>query len=173
MTEPARAHNPALGWIVLGGAIALFVGSFLPWASVDTVFGSVSKNGTSGDGVFTLVGAVVVALLTFPAVKQPVARGRSMAAFIVALLAGVICVVDIVDVNRVADEAGAQVNVGAGLWLCAVGAGAAAIAALLLFVGGGRVPQSGPTAPTWTPPPAPPGPPAGPPTGPPTGPPSS
>ena len=165
-------NSTTFAWVTLGGAIALFIGSFLPWASVDTVFGSVSKNGTSGDGVFTIIGAALIALLAFPAVKQPVARGRVLAACVVAGLALLVCVVDIVDVNRIADEAGAEIDVGFGLWLCAVGAAAAVIGSLLLMVDAKKTASLGPTAPTWTPPP-PVGPPTTPPSGPPTGPPTA
>ena len=147
-------NSTTFAWVTLGGAIALFIGSFLPWASVDTVFGSVSKNGTSGDGVFTIIGAALIAPLVFPAVKQPVARGRVLAVCVVAGLALLVCVVDIVDVNRIADEAGAEIDVGFGLWLCAVGAAAAVIGSLLLMVDAKKKTASlGPTAPTWTPPP--------------------
>jgi hypothetical protein len=168
----ADQHNATVGWVTLGGAIVLFLGSFLPWASVDLGFGSVSKNGTSGDGVFTLIGAVVIALLVFPAVKQPVARGRAVAACVVAALALLVCIVDIVDVNRIADEVGAEIDVGFGLWLCAIGAAAAGVGSLLLTVNAKKPEPSGPSTPTWTPPPSD-GPPAGPPSGPPTGPPAA
>lgn len=50
----------------LAGAIAIAVGSVLPWATVQTVFGSLSAAGTDGDGVITLAcaGAVVLGALT-------------------------------------------------------------------------------------------------------------
>lgn len=39
-------------------AVMVIVGSVGPWATVTSGFGSVSANGTSGDGIFTLVLAI-------------------------------------------------------------------------------------------------------------------
>jgi hypothetical protein len=89
-----------------------------PWATVNSVFGSISINGTDGDGTMTLVGGGIVILL--------VVLGKYLGALILSLLTGVILVIDLVDVNRnVADARGEEMftaSVGWGLWLATAGA---------------------------------------------------
>ena len=46
--------------MLVGGGLVL-IGSFLPWATVTTVFGTISVAGTNGDGKITLgVGLAIV-----------------------------------------------------------------------------------------------------------------
>jgi hypothetical protein len=47
---------------LIGGALVL-VGSFLPWATVASGFGSASLSGTEGDGKITLVVGLLAALV--------------------------------------------------------------------------------------------------------------
>ncbi len=49
-------------WARIGAVAALVIaiGSLGPWAKVDTVFGTISVNGTSGDGPLTIVAAGLV-----------------------------------------------------------------------------------------------------------------
>jgi hypothetical protein len=49
-------------WARIGAVAALVVaiGSLGPWAKVDTVFGTISVNGTSGDGPLTIAAAGLV-----------------------------------------------------------------------------------------------------------------
>ena len=49
-------------WARIGAvaALAIAVGSLGPWAKVDTAFGTISVNGTSGDGPLTIVAAGLV-----------------------------------------------------------------------------------------------------------------
>ena len=44
------------------GAGAVMLGSLLPWVSAQTLLGSLSVSGTSGDGIFTLILGAVVGL---------------------------------------------------------------------------------------------------------------
>jgi hypothetical protein len=52
--------GPALE--LIGGGLVL-LGSFLPWATVATVFGTVSLNGIDGDGKITMVLGLVLVLI--------------------------------------------------------------------------------------------------------------
>jgi hypothetical protein len=47
--------------IMLGGLVVA-IGSILPWAKAESIFGTVSKNGTQGDGMITLVAGIVAIL---------------------------------------------------------------------------------------------------------------
>lgn len=102
--------------LALAGAAVAAVGSLLPWASVSSVFGTISKSGMDGDGVITLVLAVAAGALVLT---------RKAPGVVIALMAliGVVAVIDIADVSRLADDTGfAEVSVGFGLWLVAIGA---------------------------------------------------
>src|SRR3546814_4443455 len=48
-TADSTARN-----LMLAGAGAITIGSLLPWASATSIFGTVSKAGTDGDGIITL-----------------------------------------------------------------------------------------------------------------------
>jgi hypothetical protein len=77
---PAGAH-----WLVLGGAVAVLLGSLLPWAEVTAPFvGTITVSGTDGDGLLTLLGAILVAGLGFATLRVR-SRGPMIAALVVAL----------------------------------------------------------------------------------------
>ena len=62
-----------------------------PWVTVATVFGSISVSGTDGDGVITLAGGAVIALL--------IAVSKYTAATIVSILTAAVLLYDLVNVN--------------------------------------------------------------------------
>lgn len=110
---------PPLRLAALGGAAAVIVGSFAPWATVSTVFGSISVNGTdgSGDGLISLVGGAVVVLL--------VLLSKYVGSIIVSALTSALLLYDLIDVNRNisdVDNEFARASVGWGLWLATAGA---------------------------------------------------
>ena len=47
--------------LVIVGAIPLLIGAALPWASVTSIFGKISRAGYEGDGVYT--GGIALLLL--------------------------------------------------------------------------------------------------------------
>jgi hypothetical protein len=65
--EPGKIGNVAARTVVLGAAAGLAIGSFLPWARVEApFFGSRTISGIDGgDGWFTLIAGIVVAVLAF------------------------------------------------------------------------------------------------------------
>jgi Protein of unknown function (DUF2510) len=69
--------------LVTGGAGALIAGSVMPWVHADAGFFSVTKSGTDGDGVFTLVIGGVIGLVFF------LARKPKTMVWLVISLAGV------------------------------------------------------------------------------------
>jgi hypothetical protein len=62
--EPVQAPNRAGPAIAAVGGGLVLIGSFMPWASVATAFGTVSIAGTEGDGKITLVIGLVMVLLS-------------------------------------------------------------------------------------------------------------
>jgi hypothetical protein len=112
-------------WLGLGGAGLVALGSLLPWATVDTVtFGTRTKYGIEGDGVFTLIGGAVFAVffLLHHALWQRVV------ATLIALGLLWVAVVDFSGVHNNAEKAEAEAvsagltaSVGVGLWMVLVG----------------------------------------------------
>lgn len=110
--DPRVDHTKVPAWWLLGGAAALAIGSFLPWA----VWGPFSKNGTDGDGIFTLILAVVIAFRAWPTIRTSIDRARSVTITIAASVALVICLFDIADVSS------RDLQVGTGLLMATAGA---------------------------------------------------
>jgi len=138
---PQAGSVPAATWPTLGGSLALIIGAFLPWATVSAPFiGTINKNGIDGDGVFTLIAGVAVAVLGFPLVSQRTLKpGRGIPIAIVSGLAAAISIYDLVDVQNAVNDVEGPVaaSAGSGLYLTVAGA----IAAL---VGGVMIRRSGP-----------------------------
>lgn len=120
--EP-RTKAAAL-FVVLGGAVVI-LGSFLPWATVTTVFGTIGRTGMEGgDGVLTLLlGLSIVGCGISAATaakfwwRIPVLLGAAVAAFawfeyqnIASKLA------------TVASNPYVTSSIGAGIWVLHVGA---------------------------------------------------
>jgi hypothetical protein len=57
---PAETSSKTWARIGAVAALVIVIGSLGPWAKVDTVFGTISVNGTSGDGPLTIVAAGLV-----------------------------------------------------------------------------------------------------------------
>lgn len=127
--------RPGSFWIAVGGLAAMVIGAFGPW--VTALGGAVSVNGTSGgrDG-WLLLGAALIAgafLLTY-FTRGITSRLTGTAVF--AVLGGLVCVVDLVDIsNRYANVLGTNVQVadpGWGIYLGLAGSAALAVAAVVL-----------------------------------------
>ena len=101
--------------VAMGAGVAVVVGSISPWATITTVFGSVSVNGTDGDGKLTL--GLGVALCLFALLRRPAAA--FIAAGLTALAGGY-------DLINIRDKVGefesdvASASVGWGLWLVVI-----------------------------------------------------
>lgn len=101
----------------------MVAGSVMPWASVVTIFGSVSVAGTEGDGVITL--GLGIAILVLAVVELAGSSKTRGIVTIVAAITGALVVFEIVNVsNRIgeASSEAAHASVGIGLWMVAVGA---------------------------------------------------
>ncbi len=128
---PLGAWSTRVRVLVFGGSAGLVVGSLLPWVQIAGIM-SVSVAGTEGDGVFTLIAGIVVALLF--AVARPrlaVAVTGLVAGAIATLFAIVEFIIVIGRINEpeVSGNDMFAAQIGSGLWI--VG-----IAALLLLAGG-------------------------------------
>lgn len=159
--------------VMIAGAVVIAIGSVLPWASVTVQAVERSIGGLDGDGVLTLVGAVLIALA---ALVWLTGRGSArIVGIILAALAGAIAVYDLVNINdtakdlSVVSEGFAEASAGIGIWIVVAGA---VIALIGGFLPGTKAAPSGaqPSQPVAQPPagvqppssaPPPPGPPSG------------
>lgn len=66
-SQPITARYP----LHIFGAVGLAVGSFMPWVSVTSIFGTIDVAGTAGDGKITAALGVVAALLFFFKKESP------------------------------------------------------------------------------------------------------
>jgi hypothetical protein len=125
---PAKEHLTP-GKVAAGGAAALVLGSFLPWVSATTVFGSISINGMDGDGKLTALLGVISCLVMFQGITKA-ARSAYLTGTIFAAVAGVVVAYDFANISS--EIAGspndyAVAQIGTGLYICGAGAVAATI----------------------------------------------
>lgn len=135
--------------IVAGAALLVLLGSLLPWATVDTGFGSISVRGTEGDGVLTLLlalagGAAAVAVVM---ARKPMAAIGGIVAGGLALLIGAY---DFIDLARVSGGGGlVEASVGFGLWLVLLGSLAMTGASIAILVLNKQQPQNQAPTSAW------------------------
>lgn len=133
--------NPFAAIVLAAGAVAVAVGSFLPWAVIESSFGDISVGGgdMDGDGSLTLAGAVAIAVLGGLAVFSRWARGAvtglTISTLVVTGVVALIALVDIADVATSADDMpGLEVSVGVGLWVVLAGSLVVAGGAVMVLV---------------------------------------
>ena len=126
------------GWWVLVGGVVIVVGSFLPWITATSVFGSLSRNALDGDGRLTLAAGVILALIGAVEVSSGTSRRPAkILGWVMVIVVGLVFAVDFSDLQERLDLVsseliGASASIGPGLWLLAVGALIAVIGVLNL-----------------------------------------
>lgn len=117
-------HRTAAIVTALGGAL-MVIGSFMPWITARTGFGSLDVAGTTGDGVFTLILGALIGLGAVVSLDRPasgLARGGIITAGMIGFLLGLF---EWSNVNqRIADITTDVVaaSVGPGIYLLLIGA---------------------------------------------------
>ena len=127
-----RKLSPAL-WVVVGASALVVIGSLLPWASV----GIFSTNGTSGDGVITLIAGLLAigAVLLFTFATWNTGLVRAAAALLILVCLGT-SLYDVINISGESAKIFGETispSVGSGLWLCLVGSIVAAVALVIEF----------------------------------------
>ena len=97
-------------------SITLIISTLLPWASLRTIFGTVSVTGVEGDGIFILILGGIMSLLTFFSNRLATRKASSL---VIGILCGLITVIDFASVSRLVGESTSYVQVthGFGLYL--------------------------------------------------------
>jgi hypothetical protein len=106
-------------WIVIAAAIVVVVGSFLPWVKAVTSTGSVTLNGISTDGRFTLLFSAVGLIAGLLAVFRD-EIGWLFATAMVLLVSAVFSGLDLATLPHPA-TAFTSLNWSIGIWLCFAG----------------------------------------------------
>jgi peptidoglycan/LPS O-acetylase OafA/YrhL len=110
---------------------ALVIGSIGPWATASLAGITASKNGLDGDGAITLVLALVAGALLAAHVLGRLGRAAPIAGIVLAAIALIICVVDLIDTSGA--KLGVDTAPGWGLWLATVGAAGMLATAIVLL----------------------------------------
>ena len=135
-------------WAAVAACVVAAIGSFGPW--VTAFGGAIEKAGTAGDGVITLVAALIALGCLIPA--RP---GLARVAVGLGVIVVIIAIVDLSDVKNKIDAAnvGNFVSAGWGLYVTLIGGVALVIAAFLSAREASRAQPS--VAPAKVPPPSP------------------
>ena len=128
-SKPKRPFHPLLT-ALLSCAVVTIIAAFMAWAKV----GSLAISGLDGDGGITIFLAIVGGL------SVAIWRGRTwvlIVNLILALLVTLIAIVDVADINRVADGVSGIVSVstGIGLWVTLIAGIAWAAIAIVSLAG--------------------------------------
>ncbi len=120
----ARAALPQIGVGALVGAAVALAGSFLPWVSVISAFGSIDVGGfDAGDGKITAGAALAAGLLGYLGLTTR--DNRQVLAALVAALVGLgVAIYDFVNVGSKVSSVNseyARASVGYGLYACLAG----------------------------------------------------
>jgi hypothetical protein len=131
--SPQKPSSTAVKVLIFGGAGALAIGSLLPWVKASVGLFTVTRNGTDGDGVITLIIAGLAALLYLVIKPRPAAEWVAVA---LGGVAGAIAVYDIADVANRAQELAASdstvsASIGFGLIVAAIGAAAVVVGGII------------------------------------------
>jgi hypothetical protein len=130
-----------VGPIIIGAAILAVIGSFLPWA--EALGGLVKANGTDGDGVITLVVALIgggLGLGVGFAQKQSTAVWTGIGAFLCGVIIGAVAAYDLNNLNNVIEEVEREsewdmgLSAGSGLYLTLVAGIVMALASVLAIM---------------------------------------
>jgi hypothetical protein len=107
--------------VMVGSSALVVLGSLLPWATATEPFGSISKDGTSGDGVLTLLLAAAAILAALYCIRGQGDRTKfAVLGTVLLVLSAAICIYDMSTLPIPATHL-VVVSVGIGLWLCAIG----------------------------------------------------
>ncbi len=121
------------GILALVGGCLMVLGSLFPWAQVVSVFGTVTVNGTEGDGKITIVLGLVVAVLGLLAIANRRAKLHILVP-ILGLVGGGIGLLDLLNASSkfesVASDGFVHPSIGIGLYLVILGGIATLVAAL-------------------------------------------
>jgi hypothetical protein len=143
---PEHSARDSNSLVVIAGGALVILGSFLPWISVNSAFGTIGRSGMDGggDGVITLVlgvGIVVIGATRFLGMVAPSGAIRFWPPLLAGIIAVALAVIEGIYVSdRLAGTTSEYVSgsTGSGIWAIGIGGVLTALAAI----------RSGPRRPT-------------------------
>jgi hypothetical protein len=138
-TQPKTPRNTTFSWLVGAGAVLIILGSFLPWVTAVTIFGTISKSGLDGggDGVITLILGLAFTGAVLTSVTRGVARSLRWST---AILGVIMVLVAIAELNYVKTRLASiaanpflTTSVGAGVYVLMLGSVVVLLGALASF----------------------------------------
>lgn len=129
------------GWLLIAGAVAVFVGSLLPWVEATGGFGiTVSASPRSGGVVLFLILAAAVIALGWPATRGGLSMRRWIGLTLVAALLTLFAITNWSDLSDVENaNPGINVSAGGGLFLYTAGVAAIWVCVVRLLLARRRV----------------------------------
>lgn len=127
------------GIIVIVMGLVVIIGSILPWATAQSAFGSISKNGIEGDGKITLATGIITLLCGIAILISSKNSGWIGLAVIASLASLAIAIIDLVDVSNKLGSVSNQyvkASAGIGLYVVLVGGLVGIVGALVSAVKG-------------------------------------
>jgi len=123
--EAAPTNSKLPGGVVLAGAVIAGIGTLMPWAVVETPFGTLSRAGVQGDGLFILILAAIAGILgAVMLTRRP--SGGLRTAVVVALGIGLVIVsYDWAHITTT------DIQVGPGVYLTVIGSLIGGVGAML------------------------------------------
>lgn len=121
---------------IFGGICALFVliGAFLPWASVISIFGSMSISGIDRDGMITFILSILAFGAIYFGVMKQKKGASSISIILLGLLIALTAVVDGIGVGDISSESEyLYMQIGIGLYLTGIGGVGLIFAGLWIF----------------------------------------
>jgi hypothetical protein len=105
------------GITIMVGALLTIVGSFLPWAKAEGTLLTLSKKGTEGDGMITLIAGVIILVMGILMLLME----KNTLPLVFAGLGGLGCAaVAVIDLVDIADK-GFGIKAGEGIYMVLVG----------------------------------------------------
>jgi hypothetical protein len=125
-SSPAPTHKRTIHFL---SALGLIVGAFLPWASINSIFGALSIPGIRGDGIITFILGALIGLAAL-AYKNP---ARKLPGWIILLASGLsffIGITKVVNLLSTLTDTDSHIAIGIGLGVTCLAAFLGILAAL-------------------------------------------
>jgi len=122
---------------IIGGAL-MAGGSFLPWLSARSGFGTLDITGIEGDGIISLIAGVLVAIIALDRFDRPMSRSARAVVILASIGAAAVVLVNFQEAQRRisnvnVDTDAIVASVGLGLWVVGLGVALALVASFRAF----------------------------------------
>ncbi|MCX6648558.1 MAG: hypothetical protein NTV61_04120 [Candidatus Bathyarchaeota archaeon] len=93
------------------------IGSFLPWATMSSIFGTISLNGLDKDGMFTLIFSIAALGVLYLGIKRTRKNTTNIVIIILGIFLALTGIMDSSSITSIQTTQYAYIQVGVGLYL--------------------------------------------------------